>query len=777
MWKKAMWIGVPREEIEEKKIYQGDMNGRFAYYRLEIELEEAGEAIVDLSANSRYRLWINEKPVLSGPCRSNQFRHYYETVDLKPYLKKGKNILAAQVLLYDSMYTAGWQDQRAPLVSVASLPAGHRFALEGAVKDAQGVDAAELTTGKADWRVWLDNTFYLYKEGAVDTNLGALAEKIDFSRTPGNWKSESFDASGWKKAVELETAAEGHEKFLGILKTFRLEERPIPLCVEEEATLDKELGEPVLGEKEALTVEPGEKKVLLFDGKTLFNAYFRYHIQGGKGAEISFTYFEKFTKGRDEVKRDDYRNGEIGNNGRTDRIFPAGGDLLYEPFWYHTMRFLKIEIQAGEEAVKFYRPQLLKTGYPLRPESEISSTAEWVQPIYEMCVRTLQDCMMETYMDCPFWEQMQYPMDTRLQALFTYVCSTDTKLARKALQDFHDSILPMGLVQGRAPSNPLQVISTFSLYYIFMLLEYYQRTGDLKVLKLYRSDVDGILEYYDGKIGTSGLVENLGYWEFIDWQESWEKTCGRPVAAEEGPSTIINLMYGLALLKGAKIAEITGREGLAEEYRKRQKQIAEKVQKLCWDEERGLYREGPSYRQFSQHAQSWAVLNGLLKGEKARAVMEKTFREPDVLRCYFSTCYELFRACELAGCYELTGEQMDWWLKLLDEHCTTCPETPAGSRSECHAWSALPMYELMSVMAGIRRESGEPSNVVVKPHLNAVPDLRGKFATEYGSILFYYEKQENGIRGSITLPAGMTGTFLYPDGTSFSLVAGKNRIG
>ena len=77
------------------------------------------------------------------------------------------------------------------------------------------------------------------------------------------------------------------------------------------------------------------------------------------------------------------------------------------------------------------------------------------------------------------------------------------------------------------------------------------------------------------------------------------------------------------------LAEITGREGLAEEYRKRQKQIAEKVQKLCWDEERGLYREGPSYRQFSQHAQSWAVLNGLLKGEKARAVMEDVYKRQD----------------------------------------------------------------------------------------------------------------------------------------------------
>ena len=104
--------------------------------------------------------------------------------------------------------------------------------------------------------------------------------------------------------------------------------------------------------------------------------------------------------------------------------------------------------------------------------------------------------------------------------------------------------------------------------------------------------MDGILEYYDGKIGTSGLVENLGYWEPIDWQESWEKTCGRPVAAEEGALNDHQSDVRPGSFEGARIAEITGREGLAEEHRKRQKQIAEKVQKLCWDEERGLYREG-----------------------------------------------------------------------------------------------------------------------------------------------------------------------------------------
>lgn len=75
MWNEALWLGVPRAEIEEKKIYQGDMNGRFAYYRLDFMLDQRAELKADISANSRYRLWVNGQPVLSGPCRSDQFRH------------------------------------------------------------------------------------------------------------------------------------------------------------------------------------------------------------------------------------------------------------------------------------------------------------------------------------------------------------------------------------------------------------------------------------------------------------------------------------------------------------------------------------------------------------------------------------------------------------------------------------------------------------------------------------------------------------------------------
>ena len=81
------------------------------------------------------------------------------------------------------------------------------------------------------------------------------------------------------------------------------------------ASLEKELGEAVMGDSDYVTVEPGQRCRLLFDAGTVTNAYMRYETEGGRDAELTFTYFEKFTKGIYEVKRDDYLHGEIGKNG------------------------------------------------------------------------------------------------------------------------------------------------------------------------------------------------------------------------------------------------------------------------------------------------------------------------------------------------------------------------------------------------------------------------------------------------------------------------------
>ena len=833
MWKDVHWIGVTREEIAAKRIYQGDMNGRFVYYRYGFRLPKLSgiHLTMKISANSRYRLWINGIALQSGPCRSDRYRQYYEVLELteadrghdafipSACLLPGINVIAVQVLLCDHGSIVGQHDRRAPLVSVATLPYGHRLAVEGVVTDRDGRELQRILTGKGEksavpgWKVWLDDSFYLVSEPVISDNLGATLERIDFSLSPSGWKETDYDDSAWYPAADLGPVdVSDAEKAAGQIPDYNMKERPIPLLMEERHFLTWELGEPAFGaaaapsgqgflseapsggaagsadnpevaadkiEEDFIRIPPHTGKTFLFALPAVTNTFPVYRFDRGDRARVSMTYFEKFVgeEGR-QVRRDDWVNGHPGD-GLTDIVVLNGKPVTYEPFWVRAFRFLKIEIQTQAQEAVLYRPVYDRAGYPLQAASRVSSGASWIAPLYDLCLRTLESCMMETYMDCPFWEQMQFPMDTRLQALYTYVCSTDTKLARKALEDFHCSRIPEGLILGKAPVGYPQVISTFSFHFIYMIWEFYERTGDRSVLLRYRSDVDAILEYYDRKIGASGLIESVDYWPFVDWLPEWRDTFGTPQAALQGPSTIINLMAAYALQVAAAIMRETGRTALAEEYLMRQKALCSRVQELCWDAEAGLYREGPALAQFTQHAQSWAVLNHMVSGAAAAALMKRSFEDKQVLPCGFSTSHELFRACEEAGCYEVTRQQMERWIGLLDQHCGTCPETPLpDARSDCHAWSAQPMLEILQSMAGLKFHyaCGLYPELVVRPHMEYLPDLRGEMVTDCGMVSFDYRRESDLLLCRLDLPEGLRGVFLRRDGTRVELNAGVNTI-
>ena len=158
-------------------------------------------------------------------------------------------------------------------------------------------------------------------------------------------------------------------------------------------------------------------------------------------------------------------------------------------------------------------------------------------------------------------------------------------------------------------------------------------------------------------------------------------------------------------------------------------------------------------RQEFLHAQSWAALDGLATGERARTILRHATEDKDVLRVSFSTSFEWFRALEAAGLYDLTKPDMARWAALPGEGSTTCPETPENSRSECHAWSALPLYELIRAMAGIRYADGA---VTVSPKLSYLPDLRGQVVTPVGVVKFDYRYEGDGQVCALTVPEKMT---------------------
>ncbi len=757
MFSMAKWLGVPASEYHRWKIVPNDLTGRFAYYRCDLTLPEKASLSIDISANSRYRLWINDRPVLSGPCKGDKERHFFETVDVSEYLVPGKNVFAAAVLYCEAESVIYQEDERAGIYGVRTPSGGHRLAVEGDCLDSEGRYAGSVTTGKADWRVYLDGSFYL-KSQEVTKYLGAVCYDVDFGKMPVHWKEESFRADAWEQAVCLEPVMhDASDIFMikvGLVKRFPVRERPIPLLYEERGSFVKEMTStayPGYGLLEHPVLVPsGARAQLILDAGKVTNAYPRFRFEGGKNATVRITYFEKFISEKGVIPRDDIENGTA--EGLTDHLILDGSEVSFEPFWFRTFRFVKIDVQSEGEDTLLYAPEFLRTGYPLKIETTIHSPEKWVEDVWQMCVHTLKNCMMETYMDCPYYEQLQFVMDTRLQALFNYAVSTDVRLAEKALEDFHYSMTGDGLTQGKYPSAYKQMISTFSLYYIFMLQEYYWQTGNLKTIRPYFPDIDRILDHFDRCIGAEGLVEHVPYWNFVDWHEKWADTAGAPAAAASGPSTIVNFMYAYALKCGADLSAARGRTGIAEEYLERQKEILQALDRLTFSEERNMYREGPAFEQYSQHAQAWAVLNGVRDEDTRKAIMKAALTEPDVLEVSFSTSYEWFRALEQCGMYAETRKDMEKWAALVEMGCTACPETPGVSRSDCHAWSALPMYEMVRVMAGISPAEPGWEKVRVCPAPTYVQDLSGQIVTPKGIISFCYRQTKDGWDYQIDLP-------------------------
>ncbi|KAH8768513.1 hypothetical protein BGZ57DRAFT_987636 [Hyaloscypha finlandica] len=87
---------------------------------------------------------------------------------------------------------------------------------------------------------------------------------------------------------------------------------------------------------------------------------------------------------------------------------PHGQTVTYEPFWFRTFRFLRLEISVGPEPVRLLSFDAIQVNYPLAVK------ASWKEPedkqseqIWDASIRTMRNCMFDGYSDCPFYEQLQ----------------------------------------------------------------------------------------------------------------------------------------------------------------------------------------------------------------------------------------------------------------------------------------------------------------------------------------------------------------------------------
>jgi hypothetical protein len=115
------------------------------------------------------------------------------------------------------------------------------------------------------------------------------------------------------------------------------------------------------------------------------------------------------------------------------------------------------------------------------------------------------------------------------------------------------------------------------------------------------------------------------------------------------------------------------------------------------------------------------------------------------------------------------------WRKLLPLHFSTWPEVPGDTRSDSHAWSAHPIYDLLTLVAGIEPATPGFATVRIAPHMGTLPSLQASFPHPQGLIEVAYQRHGTGLSATVTLPGKLTGNFILK-GKSWPLKPGVNQI-
>jgi len=311
------------------------------------------------------------------------------------------------------------------------------------------------------------------------------------------------------------------------------------------------------------------------------------------------------------------------------------------------------------------------------------------------------------------------------------------------------------LLNCAAPRYDASVIPGFSIYYILMLYDHMMYFGDKELLENHMPTVEGILQFFHRNRNSKGYVEKIGglngkarFWSFIDWAVEWENTTGIPPAVLKGPVTMESLLYILGLQKAAKIAEYLDRKEQSALLMQRAEQVQEAVRTFCTGKD-GMLQDGPGIEEYSQHTQVFAVLTDTVAGEQAKENLRKTILYKEKYsQCSVAMVYYLFRALEKTGMYELTESYWNIWQRMIDKYTTTCVEDEVQERSECHAWGALILYELPSVILGIRPSAPGYEKMEVKPVPGYLKSARGQVITPKGmvNVEWYRENKEIHIK-------------------------------
>lgn len=735
-----------------------DVTNSYALFRETFELTEVPQrAVMYITADQNYRLYVNGKYIAKGPARGFQKSWPYDEVDIAPFLKKGRNAIAVRA------YNAGRN-------TFSYLSSGFAGVLYG----------VDLGGGQ---KIVSRRATKCMRQNSCDRDTVPYSmqlnnqEHIDMRADPAGWELPEFDDSAW---ANTETARRWNQMpYYAYEPRFTLlgESRMLSFKLIGEGSgksaSDAERCRNINGliaredtshraassDSEVIKVPPapkGEFRSYLFDfGKVVVGVPI-IEVSGAKGGEIiDVCLSERVSDSLEPVNPYLTHSAPAMSN----RMIARAGDSRHE--FYHALgaRYMMLRVRANPGSELEIRPSFRWEAYPLGRDGAFETSNPLANKIWKACEQTQRVCSLDAYVDTPHREQAQWWGDARVQAWNTFMLCDDPRLLWRGIRQIAMQTAPNGLTYGHAPTMAHHcILPDYSVIWILTLYDYYWQTGDASLFDKYEKTIDGILSYFDGVTNpATGLVSyDPRFWLFLDWTN----------IQREGDPAVLNLWLLYALDTVSRACAETGRGEMAAKYSARAARLRAAAERNLVDSD-GLVRDGvlpggapnplkgvqaqvlgrmTNLRGFDFEKAKSEILLPFLRGEL------KTHADPS---SYWHVYLYDLMADEGYGA-EVYADILKKWREMAD-YGTAFEnfEFRHAGISSSHAWSAHPLFLMPRILGGIRQTAPAWREVSFNP-LFIEDSGRAVWPTPHGKIRLEWKRLPDGsFEKKLELPEGV----------------------
>lgn len=721
-------------------------------FRREITCKaEPGETTMKIFADSRYMLWINGSYVLRGPCRFDPKGPQYDELDIKPFLKKGTNLIAILVQANIS----------GSLKLMKHSP--------GMVAYISGIDSEGNKIEAVTDQSWLCSNKIEFLMPPKRKTWSCIMDSVDAKMPDAGWINPSFDDSNWSKAVFVDGSTWGklQARALPLLDEIDLGSGTI-IQVTHKGKVD--IRKKNLPQSLPLTFETGTEVII--DMGKLSLVYWNIEIEATDKSMLIFTPCQNFVDGKTKTSFN-CQNYYKAKNGKQKYVCTDTFGFRYlnlkiegAPVTINAIKFTarlypNIELAEFEcndtfltktwNVAKYSASIIIEDGY-----SEAAERAEWMGD-----VGMLQYAVSRKIICGPGKNEGD-------------VVYSDPRPMKNMLRHIIQSQQLDGRLKAHHPSDRWDehwYIEDYSCLWVQGLRQYYDNTGDIEFLKEAWPALQGQMEWFLNRKNITGLITAREFLIHLD----------NPMRYQRCQGATLNAFIYQALVESAYLAKALGENEDGNMYEKEAESLKQAYNRYLWDDTNKTFfaavyykdmKEGEmpelklvSPQKLAERTDQWlnpgekvtpdiqAALLALNKG----VVSDEHLSDVEYfLKSHHKELMNPYTHIMLFDeLYKFNSPEMDlevlniirqrWKIMISAESPGTVWERFDDSGYLCHPFGQIPAYTIPAYVLGVRKPKPVwEKEILLEPRMGDLTMVKGVGITELGAVPVSWEKNKQG---------------------------------